>query len=545
MKQLLILPYLMMLLSNVHAQTISNTKQMAKPKIVVGIVIDQMRWDYLERFQSRYSTGGFKKMIRGGYNFQNTYLPYVPSYTAVGHSCIYTGSVPAIDGIVGNNWWEKSINSNMYCTSDSTVQSVGGSDYAGKMSPKNLWVSTIGDELRLSTNFESKVIGISLKDRGAILPAGHAANAAYWYDDRAGKWISSTYYMSALPAWVQSFNGKDEPGTLMTKDWNTLYPITTYTQSTADDMPYENIFPGISSPVFPYKTSVIRGEKYSAFKYTPSAMTYTFDFAKAAIENEGMGSGKATDFLALSISSTDYIGHAFGPNSIEMEDTYLRLDKDLESFFTYLDKKFGAGNYLAFLTADHGAAHVPAFLTSHQIPAGTYNEIILEKELNDTIKKVFGVDRAIVSSQNYQLYLNDAAIAAKKINGSDINDFIISILLQKPYITQAYATGEMYKANIPQPIREMLINGFERSRSGDIQFLLKPGYFDGGPKGTTHGLWNPYDTHIPLLFYGWHIKPGSTFRETYMTDIAPTLAALLHIQVPNGSVGKVLTEITQ
>lgn len=545
MKKIFLVPLLLFIFLVVNAQSIKPSTTIARPKIVVGIVIDQMRWDYLYRFNNRFSKGGFKRMLESGYSFNNTYLPYLPSYTAVGHSSIYTGSIPAIDGIVGNNWWEKSIGTNMYCTSDSTVQGVGGGDFAGKMSPKNLWVSTICDELRLATNFKSKVIGISLKDRGAILPAGHAANAAYWYDDRAGKWISSTYYMKELPAWVANFNAKGVPAAMMSKDWNTLYPIASYTESTADDMPYESTFAGVTAPVFPYKLSDIGKEKYAAFKYTPYAATYSFNFAKEAIENENMGTGPATDFLALSISSTDYAGHTFGPNSIEIEDTYLRLDKDLESFYTYLDKKFGAGNYLAFLTADHGAAHVPAFLTSHGIPAGTFSDILLEKQLNDTLQQVFGIKKAVVNLQNYQVYLNDVSIAEKKVTGATVKDFIIEFLVHQPYITQAFATSEMNNANVPQPIKEKLINGFERSRSGDIGFLLKPGYFDGGPKGTTHGLWNPYDTHIPLLFYGWHITPGNTFRETYMTDIAPTLAALLHIQPPNGSVGKVMTEVME
>ena len=530
--------------STVFAQQKTTTPaSAAAPKLVVGIVIDQMRWDYLYRFNSRYSKGGFKRLLTSGYSFNSTYIPYVPSYTAVGHSTIYTGSVPAIDGIVGNNWWEKSIMANMYCTSDSTVQSVGGSDFAGKMSPKNMWTTTIGDELRLSNNFQSKVIGISLKDRGAILPAGHSANAAYWFDETVGKMITSSFYTDALPAWVESFNAKDEAGTLMSKDWNTLYPIASYTQSAPDNNAYENPVPGTTSPTFPYKTSGLTKGKYTSFKYTPYAATYTFDFAKAAIENENLGKGKFTDMLAVSVSSTDYVGHYYGPNSVEAEDVYLRLDKDIENFLTYLDGKFGASNYMVFLTADHGAAHVPAFLNEHKIPAGTYSEFNLEKELNEAVKERFGIEKAIPNAQNYQVYLDDAAIEKSGKNAADIKDYIIKLLMAKPYITTAYATTEMYKANIPEPIHSKLVNGFNASRSGDIQFLLKPGYFDGGAKGTTHGLWNPYDTHIPLLFFGWHIKPGNTFRETYMTDIAPTVASLLHIQPPNGCVGKALVEL--
>lgn len=271
----------------------------------------------------------------------------MPTYTAVGHTCVYTGSIPAYTGIIGNNWYDKATRANIYCTDDSTVTTVGSSSKAGKMSPDNLWVTTVTDELRLSNNFRSKVIGIALKDRGAILPAGHTANAAYWYD--AGKWISSSFYMDALPVWVNQFNAKDAAGTYMSQDWNTLLPMSKYDLSTADDKPYENTIKGEKSVTFPHKLSGISAaDKYEAFKTTPFANSFTFDFAKAAIENEGLGKNSVTDFLTVSISSTDYIGHAFGPNSVEIEDCYLRLDNDIAGFLQYLDTKIGKGNYLVF-----------------------------------------------------------------------------------------------------------------------------------------------------------------------------------------------------
>ena len=235
----------------------STSLEIARPKLVVGLVIDQMRWDYLYRYYNRYSNNGFKKLINQGFSFENTFIPMVPTYTAVGHSCIYTGATPATNGIVGNNWYEKTTKRNMYCTDDSTVQGVGNNDNAGKMSPKNLWATTITDELRLSNNFQSKVIGIALKDRGAILPAGHSANAAYWYDEKVGKWITSNYYMQQLPEWVNAFNQKDYAGNYMKQDWNTMYPINTYTLSSADDKPYELALPGLQSPTFPHKLSSI------------------------------------------------------------------------------------------------------------------------------------------------------------------------------------------------------------------------------------------------------------------------------------------------
>ena len=524
----------------------STSLEIARPKLVVGLVIDQMRWDYLYRYYNRYSNNGFKKLINQGFSFENTFIPMVPTYTAVGHSCIYTGATPATNGIVGNNWYEKTTKRNMYCTDDSTVQGVGNNDNAGKMSPKNLWATTITDELRLSNNFQSKVIGIALKDRGAILPAGHSANAAYWYDEKVGKWITSNYYMQQLPEWVSAFNQKDYAGNYMKQDWNTMYPINTYTLSSADDKPYELALPGLQSPTFPHKLSSITSSlKYSTFKYTPAAATYTFDFAKSAIKNEKLGSGKVTDFLTISISSTDYMGHSFGPNSIEAEDTYLRLDKDLADFINYLDSKVGKNNYVFFLSADHGAAHVPGFLKEHNIEAGVFDDITIFRQINKLIEDNFNVKNAILSAQNYQIYID---LVKLKNEGKDIvaiKNLIVETLKGYPYIIQAFETEKINSTTIGDPLKSMLANGFTPSRSGDIQFIVKPGYFDGGLKGTTHGLWNPYDSHIPLLFYGWQIKSGKSNRETYMTDITPTLAALLHIQMPSGSVGKVLGEIVK
>jgi predicted AlkP superfamily pyrophosphatase or phosphodiesterase len=529
---------------HISAQKIvAKNTVVSKPKIVVGIVIDQMRWDYLYRYSNRYTDGGFKRLLKKGFSFDNTLIPCVPTYTAVGHSCIYTGAVPATSGIVGNNWYEKSISKIMYCTEDSTVQGVGNNDIAGKMSPRNLWPTTVSDELRLSNNFASKVIGIALKDRGAILPSGHSANAAYWYDDKTGKWITSNYYMPALPTWVNNFNTKDEAGIFMNKEWNTLFPINTYTQSTADDKPYEVDLPGTKSHTFPYTLSAITKDKYNSFKFTPYAATFTFDFAKEAIANEKLGAGNVTDFLTISISSTDYMGHTFGPNAVEAEDTYLRLDKDIADFLNYLDAKMGKDNYLVFLSADHGVAHIPNYLSEHNISGGNFSESVLAAEINKATADSFGIKNVVMNLQNYQVYIDMNLIMTQGKQVNDVKEFIVNFIKTKPFVISAFETKNLATTTLAEPMKTMLTNGYTPSRSGDIGFIVKPGYFDGANKGSTHGLWNPYDAHIPLLFYGWNIKSGKTNRETYMTDIAPTIAALLQIQMPSGSVGKVLGEV--
>lgn len=521
----------------------TNTSQ--KPKLIVGLLIDQMRWDYLYRFEKVYGPDGFKRMLSQGYSFENTLIPYTPTYTAAGHTCVYTGSVPSIHGIVGNDWFEKTIDKGMYCSADSTVSTVGSNSSAGKMSPKNMWTTTVTDELRLSNNFKSKVIGISLKDRGSILPAGHSANAAYWYDDAVGKFISSTYYMKDLPQWVKDFNDKDPVSKYMATDWDLLKDRAYYTQAENDENNYETPISGEKTVSFPHKLSALSKTKYSAFKYTPGGITYSFDFAKAVIENERLGGSLYPDFLTLSISSTDYIGHNFGPNSLEIEDTYARLDKDLADFLRYLDLRIGKGNYLFFLTADHAAAHVPAFLKEHNLPGGIYDDYTMLKEINTSIDSVYGVKGAIKKAYNYQFYLDHALLEKSGKNVADIRAFIVKKLKNYPFVVYAFELDKLSSTTMNETQKRMMSNGYNPQRSGDIQFTVKPNYFDHGAKGTTHGAWNPYDAHIPLLWFGWNIKPGETNREVYMTDIAPTVSALLNIQMPSGNVGKALTELTK
>jgi predicted AlkP superfamily pyrophosphatase or phosphodiesterase len=519
------------------------SQNIARPKLVVGIVVDQMRWDFLYRYSDRYSNGGFKRLLREGFSCENTMLPYTPTYTAPGHTCIYTGSVPSLHGIIGNNWYERSLGRTVYCTDDSTVTTVGSNSVWGKMSPRNMKANTITDELRLSNNFRGKTIAIALKDRGAILPGGHTANAAYWFDNVTGTWITSSFYMKELPSWVNDFNNKKRPDFYLNQNWNPLYPANTYLQSTSDNKPYESNLLGEDN-VFVHKTDTISKNKYESFRYTPYANTFTMEMAEAAIQNENLGRSAATDFLAVSFSSTDYIGHSFGPNSIEIEDTYLRLDRDLASFLNYLDKKVGKNNYLLFLTADHGVAHVPGFEKENKLPAGNLDDLELRRKLNDTIQRVLNLSNAVSSVMNYQVYINYNTVSAAQIE--PVKNLIISELLKQPGIAKAFDLKNVSNEPLPLSLKTMITNGYNQKLSGDIQFVFQPQWFDwGGPKGTTHGSFYPYDAHIPLVFFGWNVKPGHLNREVYMTDIAPTLAAKLHIQMPNASIGKVIEEVAR
>lgn len=524
----------------------NTTNNNLKPKLVVGIVIDQMRWDYLYRFQPLFKTnGGFKRMMDQGYSCNNTMIPYTPTVTACGHTCVYTGSVPNIHGIVGNAWYDKLLGRNVYCSEDKSVEGVGSnSGEVGQMSPKNMLTTTICDELRLSTNFQSKVMGIALKDRGAILPAGHSANGAYWYDGKTGNFITSTYYNNSLPDWVTQFNNRKVVDSLYKLNWNTYLSKEVYpTYATEDGKEYEAKPFGKEQLEFPYDLSKFVGKDWSKIATTPYGNTLTVEMAKASIIAEQLGKGKATDFLAISFSSPDYIGHSFGPNSWEMVDGYVRLDDELGKLFDFLDKQIGKGQYTAFLTADHAVAHVPGFMKEHKLPGGTFNEDAAKKEMNKQLKEKFGTDSLIISTYNYQIHLNHPAMNNHSIDREKVTNFIINYLEKQDAVSKVFSLDKLMETPITNTLKQMLANGYYSTRSGDIQIILKPGYIDGGSTGTTHGLWNPYDAHIPLLWYGWGIKHGSTHRETYMTDIAATVAALLNIQMPSGCIGKVIEEV--
>ena len=518
----------------------------ARPKLVIGIVIDQMRWDYLYRYNGLFkATGGFKRFLNEGFTCENTFIPYTPTVTAAGHSCIFTGSVPSIHGIMGNDWFDKLTGKDVYCTEDETVQTIGSPTTAGKMSPRNLLATTIGDELRIATNFQSKVIGIAIKDRGAILPAGHAANAAYWYDYKTGNFISSSYYMTDLPDWVKSFNVRKVVDSLYQLNWDISLPKDLYSQfSTDDNEPYENRPFGKDSSVFPYELSKYIGKDYGRIAATPHGNTLTAEMAKAALLAEKLGKGNATDFLTISFSSPDYIGHSFGPNSWEQLDDYVRLDETLGKFFDLLDETVGKNQYTVFLTADHGVAHTAGFDRQNKLPGGLFDDVTAVKEMNSRLKEKYGKDNIIKDLVNYQVILNQALIDSTEfLNKADITEWIIGYLKFNPAVSNVFELDNLLLTPLNSKQKEMITNGYNATRSGDIQIILKPGYYEGGNTGTTHGLWNPYDAHIPLLFYGWGIKHGSTNRETYMTDIASTITALLHVQMPSGNVGHVIEEV--
>ncbi len=514
---------------------LAQKRQLARPmpRLVVGLVVDQMRWDYLTRFQERFGNRGFKRMLKEGFSCDNTMIPYAQTVTAAGHATIYTGSVPSIHGIIGNDWYDKLLQKQVYCVQDDSVRLLGTDKRGNLMSPKNLLTTTITDELKLATNFRSKVIGVAIKDRGSILPAGHTPNAAYWYDATSGNFITSSWYMNELAPWVTIFNNRKIVDSLYRNPWSLSYPISSYTQSDTSDNSLKN------NP-FPRNLDGNIGKSYGSISSTPSGVAITLAFSQAAIEAEHMGEDSIPDFLTISLSSTDYIGHAFGPNAVEIEDAYIKLDQELASFFDYLDDKVGKGKYTFFLTADHAVAHVTAFMEQHKLPGKSMKKNLLAVA---STEKKFGLTGIIADELNGQYYLNSRLLDSAKIDLNSFKSFFLGELNKSPDVLVAYDNGNIQAVNLPSELKEMFIKGYNFKLSGDIQVVYKPGYFFGGATGSTHGSMYAYDAHIPLLWMGCGIKQGNSHREIYMTDIAPTLAALLGIQQPSGSIGKVINEI--
>lgn len=529
--------YLIFILSWVQTTFAQAPK---KPKLVVGIVVDQMRYDFLYRYYKQYGKGGFRRMLNQGFSFSQCQYSYFPTYTAPGHASIYTGTTPAVHGITGNNWYEPSKHRGMYCVQDDSVNSIGGGR-AGLMSPRNMKSWTLGDQIRLSENFISKSFGVSIKDRGAILPAGHAANAAFWFEGESGRFISSTWYRNLqgkLPEWLEAFNRKDLCANWKRDStWKPILPLSSYAQSTADLQVWEKA-PWTKPPVFPYVLKENPAPAGETILTTPFGNTLTERLAEALIEGEKLGQSSQTDFLAVSFSCTDIVGHEFGPFSIETQDTYLRLDRDLERFFRFLDEKVGNGNYLCFLSADHGIMEVPVHMKSQHLPAGNFSSRQARDSLKAFCRKTYGSDALIEHLENQQVFIDQREIDRLKLDRRQVVRELVKASNQLPLVQQAFAWEE--GRPFPEPVHlKKMEAGYYRDRCGDIVLLLEPGVMDrSSEKGTTHGAPWVYDSHVPFVLMGWKIKAGKSSEPVDIQDIAPTLSNLLHIMAPNGSTGK-------
>ena len=476
-----------------------------KPKLVVGIVVDQMRWDYLDRYYHQLPEGGLKRLMKQGYSCNNCLINYVPTVTSIGHTSVYTGTTPAFHGICGNNFYLDG--RSVGCVSDTTVQTVGSNTSKGQSSPHLLLSTTIGDQLRLHTDFRSKVIGVSYKDRAAILPAGRAANAAYWIDTKALCFVSSTYYMQELPDYVKQVNAQMAKNKELQKVGSdvALYPLCGH---------------------------------------------LTTDMAIAVLKGENMGRNGTTDMLCVSYSQTDAIGHQWSTRGERIDEAYLELDKDIRRLLTALDAQVGHEHYLLFLTADHGGAHNWKFMQDHKLNGGKFLYDDIRKEAESRVAKVLRATKPVLLDiLDFRVYLDHASIAQQGLDLNRVKEVIIDYLRTVNHVVNVVDFERVRTSSLPERLMNMALMGYHPRRSGDILIFTEPNHYMYGewsaPAGTTHGEWNPHDAHIPLLFYGWHIEHGATSREVHINDIAPTVCQMMHIQQPNACTGEAIVEVTK
>lgn len=523
-----------------------------RPRLVVGVVIDQMRQDYLYRYAETFGEGGFKRLMKEGFYLSNAHYNYIPTYTGAGHASIYTGTTPAIHGVIGNDWYDKTNRKRVYCVADNRQRTVGStSAEQGKMSPHRLLTTTITDELKLATGGRGKVLSISDKDRGAILPGGHMADAAYWYDETTGRMITSSFYMDKLPAWVEKFNSLNLPEKYLGGVWDTMLPKEKYQASGPDNSPYEVKFNSETKSIFPYDLNTLRktNGNYDLLSNTPFSNDYLTEMAKAAIDAEQLGDDEWTDFLCISFSAPDKLGHRVGPRSVELQDLYIRLDRNIEDLLKKLDTKLGAGNYLLFLTSDHGVSDVPQWLIDKRVPGGYIRQEDLKAKLSELIQQYFQGKPVIESITNEQIYLNpDLFRGDPKGGGVEWMvslELISNFLIQQPGIAHAFTKNIIRQGDFNEGgIKGMVIRGYNEKRSGDIVVITEPNWLpQNRVTGTTHGSPYAYDTHVPVIFFGKGIKSGTSSIYHSVTDIAPTLAVLLRTAFPSGCTGQPVAEL--
>ena len=466
--------------------------QTDRPKLIVGLVVDQMRWDYLYNYQ--WGEGGFKTLLQEGYRCNNTIIDYVPTVTAAGHASIYSGTTPAFHGIAGNNFMLNG--KNVTSVQDDSERGVGGNDKTRGKSPRNLITTNLADQLLLATDFKSRTVGIALKDRAAILPAGHRPIGAYWYDKGSASFVTSTYYRDKLPKWVSDFNKKHH-----------------------DE---------IASDVY----------------NLPIGTTLTFALAEQALINEQLGQGEATDLLAISVSNTDMCSHYYGTHSPKVDSIYYQLDREIAHFIEVLDQRIGRGNYLLFLSADHGGTHSYPRMTSHGLPSACWYNPEALTAANQVLKQQFGVDSLLKAEMEYTFYLNQEVIDGARLDRDQVMRAACQALEQPEEIQWAIDVSRIDTYPIPSILKERIKLGYFPERSGEIYIVPRTGVYAGKTEwdGSNHGTWSQSDSHIPLIFMGWHIPAGETNRLTHMTDIAATICAMLHIQSPNGCIGMPIFE---
>lgn len=496
-----------------------------KPKLVLAVVIDQFRYDYLNRFRKYYSAG-FVRLFEHGAVFTDAHHEHFPTVTAIGHSTFLSGATPSLSGIVGNDWYDRESGKRVSSVSDESVKLLGSGPNKTGSSPHRLLVSTIGDELKMQGR-QSKVIGVSIKDRSAILPCGHMADAAYWYDDAAHGWVSSTYYMPDLPKWVKDANQSAAYQKYANAEW---LPV--------------DAKPGTKP--FCAMTRSADARYCGSIEATPWGNELIESFAEQAIAAEQLGRHGDTDILAVSFSSNDYVGHAMGPDSPEVRDISIRTDRLLGKLLDYVDSQIGAGNTLFVMTADHGVTPVPELNRDRKMLGGRLSEEELAQTIETALSNKYGEGHWVIGRSGPSPYFNYDVIASKKADPAEVRLVAADAVRAMPHVFRVYTRDQLLSGQLLEDYVSVAVrNGFYRQRSADLFVIPEAYYLFDKPPGTSHGTPFNYDTHVPIIFMGPGIKPGEYHRHIAVNDIAPTLAALLGIEEPSGSVGRVLDEMLE
>jgi arylsulfatase A-like enzyme len=515
------------------------------PKLMVGIMVDQMRPDYLARFHDQFGPDGFNRLLREGFQCRNTQYNYIPTVTGPGHSSVYTGTTPRYHGIIGNSWYDRHLRHDVYCTDDTTVQLVGTARGMG-VSARNQVSTTLGDELKMTYGGRSRVLSLSLKDRASALPAGHMADGAYWLDVNTGNFISSTYYVPALPGWVQDFNAQKKADAYRQQTWTPLKPAAAYLNSLPDSNRYERIFKGKTAATFPYdfaRLAPLNAPAYESMYTSPFGDNLLTDLALTALKNTDLGRDDVPDLLAVSYSSPDAVGHTFGPLSKEENDLYLRLDLEIARLLQALDQTVGKGNYTIFLTADHGASEVTRYLADHQLPVGSYSQAALNQAANAYLAEQLGPGQWLEAERNHMYYLSRPLLAQHKIELPRAQQVLAEFLRDQPGIAQVNTTTQLLNGGYPTGLEAKLQMGLYYPRFGDVRFELLPGWTGDIGVGASHGTGYAYDSHVPLLWYGAGIPAGVSYAPHTITDIAPTAAMLLNSKLPSACTGQPIVEV--
>lgn len=520
-----------------------------KPVLVIGIVVEQLRYDQLEKFRNRLGENGIRKLLNEGTSYQNASFQYMLTQSAPGHATIATGAEPAFHGITSDSWYLPLKNEIVYCTQDVTVDPAGGSIESGLHSPVNLQASTFSDELKIATNSGARIFSVGLKENSAIFTAGHAADGAYWYDNSKGNWISSTWYVDSLPSWVNDFNAMRYSETLLNNVWNLSRPIQDYSDCQPDTSKFENGFEGVT--YFPYdlKKLSLKGKSgsqrdYSLLRENPFGNTLTTSFAKKLIEKENLGKDDITDFISVCYTSTDYIGHRFGPSSYEMADAIFRLDREIDDLLKYLLETLGKKNILVYFTSSHGISEIPGILESNRIPSGYFRQDQALYLLRSYLKATYGDGDWVKGYSEKQVFLNRTLIEDAKLPLEEVQKKVARFLVQFSGVAAAYPYSAFEANDFNNGNLKRIMNNFNPQRSGDVIITLNSGWVEKeGDNVTNHNSPYDYDSHVPLIWYGWSVNRASVTRKVNMTDIAATLSSLCKIPFPNACTGEPLFEL--